>query len=144
MEQPVGEDVAAVEVGGELDLVHGQEIGPHVARHGFDRAHVIARVLRLDLLLARDQRHAARADARHDLVVDLASEQPQRQADEPALMAQHALDGEMGLASVGRPKHGIDVPGMGWLYGSRLAMQRSLADFLSMRTPGSLFPDRRR
>ena len=53
MEQPVGEHMAALAVGGELDLVDGDEIGFEIERHGFDGADVEARALRFDLLLAR-------------------------------------------------------------------------------------------
>ena len=49
------------------------------------------------------------ADAGDDLVVDLAREQPQRQADHADVVRQHALDGEMGLAGVGRAEHGGDA-----------------------------------
>ena len=66
----------------------------------------IARALRLDLLLAGDERDAVGPDARGDLVVDLAREQTQRQADHPALVPEHALDGEVRLAGVGGPEHG--------------------------------------
>ena len=44
-----------------------------------------------------------------DLVVDLARQQPQRQADHAGGMRQHPLDREMGLAGVGRPEHGGDA-----------------------------------
>ena len=44
-----------------------------------------------------------------DLVVDLARQQPQRQADHAGRVSQHALDGEMGLAGVGRAEHGSDA-----------------------------------
>ena len=37
--------------------------------------------------------------------IDLARQQPQRQADDAALMRHHALDGEMRLAGVGRTEH---------------------------------------
>ena len=43
MQQPIGEDVAALGVGGELDLVDGEEIDVDVARHRLDRAHPVAR-----------------------------------------------------------------------------------------------------
>ena len=72
MEQAVGEDVAALGVGGELDLIDGEEVGLEIERHRFDGADIIARRQRLDLLLARDQGDTARADAGHDLVIDLA------------------------------------------------------------------------
>ena len=109
MQQAVGEDVAALRVGGELHFVDGEKIDIRFARHRLDGAHEIARMLRLDLLLARDQRHLHRPDARDDLVVDLTCQQAQRQPDEPGLVAQHALDGEVRLAGVGRPQHGRHV-----------------------------------
>ena len=109
VQQAVGEDVAALGIGGELDLVDGEEIDVDVARHRLDRAHPIARPLRLDLLLAGDQRDLVGADAGGDLVVDLAREQAQRQADHAAVVAEHALDREVGLAGVGGPEHGRHI-----------------------------------
>jgi hypothetical protein len=47
--------VAALEVGGELDLVDGDEGDVEVARHRLDGADPVARPARLDLLLAGDQ-----------------------------------------------------------------------------------------
>ena len=109
MQQPVGEDVTALGIGGELDLVDGEEIDVDLARHGLDGAHPVAGALGLDLLLAGDERDLVGADAGDDLVVDLAREQTQRQADHAAFVAEHALDGEVGLAGVGRPQHRRDV-----------------------------------
>ena len=105
MQQAIGEDVAALGIGGELDLVDGEEVDVDVARHRLDGAHPIARALRLDLLLAGDQRDLVGADAGGDLVVDLARQQAQRQSDHAALVAEHALDGEVRLAGVGGPEH---------------------------------------
>jgi hypothetical protein len=85
------------------------EIDIDVARHGFDRRHPIARPLGLDLFLARDERNLVGADAGSDLVVDLARQETQRQADHAALVAEHALDCEMRLAGVGWPEHRRDV-----------------------------------
>ena len=73
----------------------------------------IARVRRLDLLLAGDERDRVRAGALRHLVVDLARQQPQRQPDDAGGMAEHALDGEMGLAGVGRTEHGGDAGAAG-------------------------------
>ena len=109
MQQAVGEDVPALGIGGELDLVDGEEVDVDVARHRLDGAHPVARPLRLDLLLAGDERDLVGADAGGDLVVDLAREQAQRQADHAAFVAEHALDGEVGLAGIGGPEHRRDV-----------------------------------
>ena len=97
--------MAALGIGGELDFVDGEEVDVDVARHGLDRGHPVARALRLDLLLAGDQRHLVGADTRADLVVDLARQQAQRQADHAGLVTEHALDGEVGLAGIGRPEN---------------------------------------
>jgi len=67
-------------------------------------------MFRLDLLLARDQGDGFRSDLGDDAVIDLARQQAQRQADHARLVAQHALDGEMGLAGIGRAEHGQHVP----------------------------------
>ena len=56
MQQPVGEDMPAVEIGRELDLVDGDEGNLDVARHRLDGGDPVARLLRLDLLLAGDER----------------------------------------------------------------------------------------
>ena len=109
VEQAVGEDVAAVEIGGELDLVDRDEGEVEIARHRLDGRDPVARSVRLDLLLAGDQRDVVGARLLDDALIDLAGEQPQRQADHAALVAEHALDGEMGLAGVGRPEHGRDA-----------------------------------
>ncbi len=91
---------------GELDFVDGQEVHVHVARHGLDGGHPVAGALGLDLLLAGDERDLVGADAGRDLVVDLARQQPQRQADHAALVTEHALDGEMRFAGVGGAENG--------------------------------------
>ncbi len=80
-----------------------------IARHRLDGGNPEARVRRLDLLLAGDQRDVVGADPVDDLVVDLARQQPQRQPDHAGRMAEHPLDGEMGLAGVGRAEHGGDA-----------------------------------
>ena len=108
IEDAIGERMAAVEVGCELDLVDGDEGEVEVARHRLDRADPVAGLARLDLLLAGDQRDGVRADLLDDAIVDLAREQAQRQADHAGAVRQHALDREMRLAGVGRAQHERD------------------------------------
>ena len=43
MQQAVGEDVAALGIGGELDLVDGEEVDVEVERHRLDGADPVAR-----------------------------------------------------------------------------------------------------
>ena len=62
VQQPVGEHVAALGVGGELDLVDRQEVDLDLARHRLDGGDPVARVFRPDLLLAGDQRDPVGAD----------------------------------------------------------------------------------
>ena len=101
--------MAALQIGRDLDLVDGEERDVEIARHRLDGRDPVARVRRLDLLLAGDQRDGVAADPCGDLVVDLARQQPQRQADHAGGMREHPLDGEMGLAGVGRPEHRGDA-----------------------------------
>ena len=104
VQQAGGKDVAALRIGAELDLVDREEIDRPVERHRFDGAHEIGRVGRQDLFFAGDQRHRAGAPQPDDAVIVLARQQAQRKPDHPALMAEHALDREMGLAGIGRPE----------------------------------------
>ena len=113
VQHAIGEDVAALEIGGELDFVDGEERDVEIARHRLDGGDPEARIRRLDLLLAGDQRHRVGADPLDRAVVDLARQQPQRQADHAGRMRQHPLDGEMGLAGIGRPEHGGDAGAAG-------------------------------
>ena len=55
VQQAIGEDVAALGVGAELDFVHRQELDLALQRHGLDGADEIVRARRDDLLLAGDQ-----------------------------------------------------------------------------------------
>ena len=109
MEQPLGEHVAALAVGGELDLVDGDEVRLELERHGLHGADIEARGRGLDLLFAGDQRDLAGGHAGGDLVVDLPRQQPERQPDDADIVSQHALDGEVGLAGIGRPEHRGDA-----------------------------------
>ena len=84
-----------------------------IARHRLDGRDPEARVRRLDLLLAGDERDRVGADPLDRLVVDLAGEQPQRQPDDAGRMGEHPLDGEMGLAGIGRAEHGGDAVAAG-------------------------------
>jgi len=91
-----------------------EQAGHPTARNDTSRSRGIASTVEdqkrafggLDLFLAGDQRDRIRACAIGDLVVDLARQQTQRQADHAGGMRQHPLDREMGLAGVGRPEHG--------------------------------------
>ena len=96
--------MSAIEIGAELDLVDGDELGVEVARHRLDRGDPVTRPARLDLLFAGDKGDSLGSDLLDDPVVDLASEQPQRQTDDPGRMRQHPLDREMRLAGVGWTK----------------------------------------
>ena len=109
VQQAVGEDVAAVHVGGELDFVDGHEGDVEVARHRLDGGDPVARPVRLDLLLAGDEGDLLDPHPRHHAQVDLPRQQAQGQADHPRRMREHPLDGEMGLAGIGRPEHRRDA-----------------------------------
>ena len=113
IQQPIGEDVSAIGVRRQLDLVDGKEIYVDVARHGFDGADPIASVVRLDLFFAGDQRNIGHARLGHHAIINLACQQAQRQADETGVVAEHALDRQMRLASVSRAEHRGDIADAG-------------------------------
>jgi hypothetical protein len=108
MQQPVGEDMATLGIGAELDLVDGEEIDRSLAqaveRHRLDGAEEVARPRRNDLLLAGDQRDGVGALHAHSAVVVFAGEQAQRKADHARLVREHAFHREMGFAGVGGPE----------------------------------------
>jgi hypothetical protein len=128
-QQAIGEDVAALGIGAELDLVDREEAHLETLGHRFDRGDEVARGSRLDPLLAGDQRDRGRPLLGHDPVVDLARQQAQREADQAAAMRQHPLDREVGLAGVGRPEHGEHARAVGW-------QQRHAMTMRSMGGPG--------
>ena len=109
VEDAVGEDVAALEIGGDLDFVDREKRHVEIPRHRLHGGDPEPRIPRFDLLFAGDQRDRLRPHARDDLVVDLARQQPQRQADQARGMRHHPLDRQMGLAGVGGPEHGGDA-----------------------------------
>ncbi len=109
MENAIREDMPALRVAGELNLVDGKEVDIDIARHGFDGRDPETRTVGLDLLLARDQRHLVGADAVGDLVVDLACEEAERQADHAGVVTEHALDREVRFAGVGRAENGRHI-----------------------------------
>ncbi len=109
VQDAVGEDVAAFEIGRDLDFIDREKRDVEIPRHRLDGGDPEPRILGLDLLFAGDQRHRIHAGAVGDLVVDLARQQPQRQPDHAGGMRQHPLDREMGLAGIGRPEHGGDA-----------------------------------
>ena len=109
VEDAVGEDVAAVGILRELDLVDRHEVRAFGDRHRFDRAGVPAGVGRLDALFACDEGAGFLALHLHHPVVNLAREKAQRQADHPRIVRKHALNGEVGLAGVGGTENGPDT-----------------------------------
>jgi len=84
-----------------------------IARHCLDSGDPEARVRRLDLFFAGDQRDGLGADPLHRTVIDFARQEPQRQADEAGRVRQHPLDREMRLSGIGRAQHGCDAGAAG-------------------------------
>ena len=106
VQQPVGEDVPPLGVGGELDLVDGEEVDAPVEGHRLDRADPVARSGRHPLLFTRDQGHRLLAGPHRQGVVDLPGEQPQGEADHAAAVLKQPLDRAVRLAGVGRAEQG--------------------------------------
>ena len=104
-QQTVCEHMPPFRIGAELNFVDGQKIDAHPFGHRLDGADPILGARRHDSLFAGDQRHNRRAPLGHDAVIDLARQQAQRQTDHAGAIAQHPLDGVMGLARIGRAEN---------------------------------------
>src|SRR5262245_61408796 len=113
IEHAIGENMAALKIGPQLDFSDHEEGDLEIAWHRLHGAHPESGIPRLDLFPASDQSNRILADTIDNLVVDLARQQPQRQSDNAAGMRQHALDGEMGLSGVGRTQHRRDTGAAG-------------------------------
>ncbi len=127
-QQPVGEHVAALGIGAQLDLVDREEGGLEILRHRLDGGDEVAGRGRLDALLAGNQSDRGGALLGHHPVIDLAREQAQRTTDQAAPVGQHPLDREVGLAGVGRPEHGQHARAFGW-------QQRHVSDYANAGRP---------
>ena len=106
VQQPVGEDVPPLGVGGELNLVDGEEVDGPVEGHRLDRAHPVAGGGRHPLLLPGDQRDRLLAGPHREGVVDLPGEQAQGKPDHAGAVLEQPRDRAMGLAGVGRAEQG--------------------------------------
>ena len=116
MQDTVGEDVAALTVTGKLHLVDRDKIiaspqtvitrhGRATKRHRFNSTAQIARTGRQDPFLSGDQADLRGAKARHQTVVILTRQKPQRKADHTAGIAGHPFQREMRLAGIGRAEN---------------------------------------
>ena len=112
MQQTVGEHMAALGVGTQLNLVHSQKIATHAIGHRFDRAHPILGAVGYDAFFAGDQRHHRRAPGADNPVINFTCQQAQRQTNDAGAMAQHPLNGVMGFSGIGRAQYSRD-PGFG-------------------------------
>ncbi len=122
VQQAVGEDVAALGVGAELDLVHRDKLDPArrdlvpgaagtrpVERHRLHRAGKPARAGRHDFFLAGDQRDVALTLDRNHPVIVFAGEETKREADDARRVGEHPLNGQMRLARVCRAEDSFDA-----------------------------------
>src|SRR6185437_8132815 len=72
VQDAVGEDVPALKIGRDLDLVDREERDVEIPRPRLHRGNPVARFRRLYLFLAGDEGNVIDADPVNDLVVDLA------------------------------------------------------------------------
>jgi len=133
IEHPVGEDMPALGVRTQLRLI---ECGKgHIAFpwHRFCRAQQPACAGWHDLFLARDQADFLWPLDRDHAVINLASEQTQRETDHSAGMATQSLNGEMRLARIRRAEHGFDGRGRIAAHPPKLAPRCADASAVSCR-----------
>ncbi len=109
MQDAIGENMPAFQIGRDLDFIDREKRHVEIPRHRFDRGDPEPRFRRLYLFFAGNERDGIGARAIDDLVVDLARQQTQRQADHARGMREHPLDRKMGLAGVGGPEHRGDT-----------------------------------
>ena len=76
VQQAIGEDMAPIQILGQLDLVDSQKIDIDIERHGLDRAHIIARLGGYDLFFPGDQGNALRAAESDNAIINLACQKP--------------------------------------------------------------------
>lgn len=76
VEHRIGEDMAPIGIGNELNLIDRDETHLKVAWHGLDGRDPVARMFRLDLLLTRDECHGMNAGTLDKPVIDFAGEKP--------------------------------------------------------------------
>ncbi len=81
MQDAVGEDMPAFQIGGDLDFIDREKRHVEIPRHGFHGGDPEPRLRRFYLFFAGNERHGSDAGAIDDLVVDLARQEPQRQPD---------------------------------------------------------------
>ena len=120
--------MAALGIDAELRLVdRGEgEIAVAADRHRFGGGQEILRAVGEDSLLPGDERDLAGALDRDDAVIDLAREQPQREADHARRMGAHPLDRQVGLAGVGRAEDRPDnAVGRAWHSNNMAALRGS-------------------
>ena len=100
MENTIGEDMAALRICRELDLVDGDKLNRSIQGHRFDRADEPLRPGWDDFLLTGDERDGIATLEANNTVVIFAREQTQGEPDHAAGMADHPLDREMGLTGI--------------------------------------------
>ncbi len=116
MQDTISEDVATLTITGKLHLVHRDKIiaSPQpiiihhrraAKRHRFNSAAQIARAGWQNPFLSGDQADLRGTKARHQTVVILTRQKPQRKADHTAGIAGHPFQREMRLAGIGRAEN---------------------------------------
>ena len=119
-QQTVGEHMTPLWIGTKLNLIHCDKIGTQIQRHCLNGADPILCTVGNNAFFARDQCHHRRAARGDNPVVNLARQQPQRQANHPSAMPQHPLDRVMSFSGVGRPKHRRHLAGSHHICGPAL------------------------
>ena len=100
--------MTALGIGAKLNFVDRQKIGAHALWHRLDGTDPVFGARRHDPLFAGDKRHHRRAAQGDDLVIDLARQKTQRQADHTRAIAQHPFNRIMRLAGICRAQNRQD------------------------------------
>ena len=107
MEHPISEDMPALGIRAKLRFIQSGKRELPFHRHRFGGAKIPARARRFDPFLPSYQRHFLGPFDRDHTIVNLPRQQAQRKAHHTARMRAEPFDGEVRLAGVGGPKHGL-------------------------------------
>src|SRR5690606_38860282 len=105
IDETICEDVPALKVRSELDLVYRDEGRIGIAWQSFHRAHRVAGTRGDDLLFAGDERNIGFTDAACHFAIHFTRQETQRQSDDTGRMSNHSFDRQMRLTGIGWTQH---------------------------------------
>ena len=101
MKQAFCENMTPFRVCAELNFINRNKIGTNFNRHRFDCTNPILHARRDNAFFACNKRDNRWSAQRHDLIVNLTCQKPERQADDARAMRKHPFYRIVGFACIG-------------------------------------------